>query len=160
MLKRTTTSLPWPRPDLDVILLAILAAGFLGYLIWNRSAPIRAGGWRVGAGLGAAAIIVVGAVSAIRGDEWVGLPLVGIGLILALLGRAGRGGFRSAGPAPGEPMSPDEARSILGVGQGASAQEIRTAYMRLMKRNHPDQGGTSGLASKLNAARDRLLGSR
>jgi hypothetical protein len=142
-----------------VSLLAILAVGFLGYFIWTRSAPIRAGGWRVGAGLGAAALVVVGAVVAIRGDAWVGLPLVALGLSLAFSGRVARGGFRRPPPAD-EPMSLSEARSILGVPDGASAAEIKAAYVRLMKRNHPDQGGTSGLASKLNAARDRLLRQR
>ena len=55
-------------------------------------------------------------------------------------------------------MSPDQARSILGVGPQASADEIQAAYLRLIRRNHPDQGGSSGLAAQLNAARDVLLG--
>ena len=54
-------------------------------------------------------------------------------------------------------MSANEARAILGVETGATPAEIRTAYTRLMKRAHPDQGGTAGLAAQLNAARDRLL---
>jgi hypothetical protein len=140
-----------------VILLAILAAGFVGYFLWSRSAPIRAGGWRVGAGLFSAVLVVTGAVTAIRGDEWVGLPMVMVGLFLAFVGRVGRGGFKRTPMERAEPMNLSEARSILGVGEGASAAEVKAAYMRLMKRNHPDQGGTSGLASKLNAARDRLL---
>ncbi len=141
-------------------LFAILAAVFVGYVLWSRSAPIRKGGWRVGAGLIAAALIVTGAVTAIRGDEWVGLPMVAVGLILAFAGRVGRGRFRRPPTDRAEPMSLNEARSILGVREEASAAEVKAAYMRLMKRNHPDQGGTSGLASKLNAARDRLLRDR
>ena len=39
----------------------------------------------------------------------------------------------------------------------ATPQEINAAWKRLMGRAHPDQGGTEGLASRLNAARDRLL---
>jgi curved DNA-binding protein CbpA len=54
-------------------------------------------------------------------------------------------------------MSPGEARSLLGVSADATPQEINTAWKRLMGRAHPDQGGTEGLASRLNAARDRLL---
>jgi len=54
-------------------------------------------------------------------------------------------------------MSAGEARSILGVGPDATAAEIEAAYKRLMRMAHPDKGGTSGLASQLNAARDRLL---
>jgi len=54
-------------------------------------------------------------------------------------------------------MSAEAARSILGVPAGASPEEIKAAYTRLMRSVHPDKGGTSGLAAQLNAARDRLL---
>jgi curved DNA-binding protein CbpA len=54
-------------------------------------------------------------------------------------------------------MSADEARSILGLGPDATADDVRAAYTRLMRLAHPDKGGTSGLAAQLNAARDRLL---
>ena len=50
-----------------------------------------------------------------------------------------------------------QARSILGVEESASRAEIQAAYTRLMKRAHPDKGGSEGLAAQLNAARDRLL---
>lgn len=138
-------------------LFVILAVGFVGYVLWTRSAPIRAGGWRVGAGLISAVLIVTGTVAAIIGKEWLALPMVALGLTLAFFGRVGRGRFKRPPPERAEAMSVTEARSILGVGEGASTADIKAAYMRLMKRNHPDQGGTSGLASKLNAARDRLL---
>jgi curved DNA-binding protein CbpA len=55
-------------------------------------------------------------------------------------------------------MSEAEARSLLGVPQAATREEIRAAYLRLIRRAHPDHGGTSGLAAQLNAARERLLG--
>ena len=54
-------------------------------------------------------------------------------------------------------MSADHARSILGVRPGATPAEIESAYRRLIRRAHPDQGGSDGLAAQLNAARDRLL---
>jgi DnaJ-class molecular chaperone len=54
-------------------------------------------------------------------------------------------------------MSLNEARSILGVTEEATSEEIQAAYTRLMRLAHPDKGGTSGLAAQLNAARDRLL---
>jgi curved DNA-binding protein CbpA len=55
-------------------------------------------------------------------------------------------------------MSLEEARAVLGVPAGATREEIRAAYTRLMRSVHPDKGGTAGLAAQLNAARDRLLG--
>lgn len=54
-------------------------------------------------------------------------------------------------------MDVTEAREILGVGANASAREIRMAYRKMMRRNHPDQGGSAYLAGKINAARDVLL---
>jgi DnaJ-class molecular chaperone len=54
-------------------------------------------------------------------------------------------------------MSEQEARGLLGVSEGATPEEIQTAYVRLMRRVHPDAGGAPGLAERLNAARDRLL---
>lgn len=54
----------------------------------------------------------------------------------------------------------DEAYRILGLKPGASENEIRDAYHRLIKRVHPDRGGTAALAAQINEARDQLLGDR
>ncbi len=62
--------------------------------------------------------------------------------------------------APADRMTVAEARAILGVGEGATVEDIRLAYARLIRKAHPDHGGTDGLAAQLNAARDRLLGRR
>ena len=59
---------------------------------------------------------------------------------------------------PAGPMSVDEARAVLGVGPEATPEEIRAAHHRLMKKLHPDQGGSNRLASEVNAAKDLLLG--
>jgi uncharacterized membrane protein HdeD (DUF308 family) len=61
--------------------------------------------------------------------------------------------------APGT-MSAGQALEILGLKAGATEQEIRAAYNRLMKRVHPDSGGTNFFAKQLNDARDALLGRR
>ena len=65
-----------------------------------------------------------------------------------------------ARPARRERMDLADARAILGVEEGATVEEIRLAYARLMRQAHPDHGGTDGLAAQLNAARDRLLGKK
>jgi hypothetical protein len=54
-------------------------------------------------------------------------------------------------------MRPSEARALLGVGEGASSDEIRAAHRRLIAKVHPDAGGSQGLATRVNAARDALL---
>lgn len=72
---------------------------------------------------------------------------------------ADRGGAEGAGPGAG-PMSLDpdaEAYDVLGLAPGATADDVREAHRRLMKGVHPDQGGSNYLASKINAAKDRLL---
>ena len=55
------------------------------------------------------------------------------------------------------PMRPSEARALLGVGEGASSDDIRAAHRRLIAKVHPDAGGSQGLATRVNAARDALL---
>ena len=45
---------------------------------------------------------------------------------------------------------------VLGLAPGASVEDVRAAYRRLIRRVHPDLGGTSALAALLNAAKERL----
>jgi hypothetical protein len=78
-----------------------------------------------------------------------------LALLLAYLDR--RGTARDAGPPPGQPpMTEAEAYSVLGLAPGASLDEVRAAYRRLMKRVHPDLGGSTALAAMLNAAKQIL----
>ena len=71
-------------------------------------------------------------------------------------------------PRPGTPpppprqsggaMSRAEAYQVLGLKPGANEAEIRDAHRRLMRAAHPDSGGSDWLATRINQARDVLLG--
>jgi hypothetical protein len=139
-----------------MILLAALAA--LGFWWWLRKRRQKI----PAAWLGMAGTLI-GTVLAARGLPLIGALLVaGSGLWLrygaALLGKAGQ-------PQPPNPADPRllgraEAAALLGVSPDADAATIHAAYRRLMARNHPDAGGSAGLAAQINAARDLLLKSK
>ncbi len=56
--------------------------------------------------------------------------------------------------------SKTEALEILGLEDGASKDEIKAAYKRLMQKVHPDHEGSEWMAAKLNQAKDLLLKDR
>ncbi|KQQ23832.1 molecular chaperone DnaJ [Methylobacterium sp. Leaf123] len=69
----------------------------------------------------------------------------------------GNGDPRPGGAAKPGSMTEEEAYQVLGLERGASLEDVRTAHRTLMKRLHPDQGGSVERAARVNAARDRLV---
>jgi DnaJ family protein C protein 19 len=73
-------------------------------------------------------------------------------------GAARRPRFSRPATAPRGGMTREEAYDVLGLAPGADAEAIRVAHRRLMRAAHPDSGGSDWLASRVNQARDLLLG--
>lgn len=139
-----------------------LGGAALALYLWatRRTSPfLKRREWRIVGGVLSLAAFTAAVFVGTRGG-W------GAAAVLCILGLWFAASARKSAPASAPPatasrdMSLDEARRILGVGAGASEDEIKSAYARLMRAVHPDKGGTAGLAAQLNAARDRLLKSR
>ena len=54
-------------------------------------------------------------------------------------------------------MTLDEAYRNLGFKPGATREDVIAAHRNLDSRFHPDQGGSTYLASQVNEAKDVLL---
>ena len=142
-----------------MILLALAAALLLGAALGARGfhhlgRSLR-GPWRPGAGMGAVLALFTALAMLARGEWLFGLPLLAVAGVLAASARRRPPRVRP-GPQPSG-LSRREAAALLGVAETATPAEVEAAHRRLMRRAHPDVGGTAGLAAQLNAARETLL---
>jgi hypothetical protein len=127
-----------------------IVAAVIGMLVFL----VRLGQVRLAA-IGAVALAVV---------RWVApLLLRLLPFLLPLLGKRAASRQAPPGAPPGtaprhtSSMNHAEALEVLGLSEGASDDEVRAAYAELIKKVHPDRGGTTYLAARVNLARDLLL---
>lgn len=140
---------------------------------WRKAPPDKAKKALVGAVLAA---LVIGGAALVFTGKLAGLfaivaglsPWIGRAMRLHQLWRTLRGltnGARPGTQAPPPPSPPADtamtraqALEVLGLAPGATPDEIREAHRRLMRSAHPDAGGSTWIAARLNQARDILLG--
>jgi DnaJ-domain-containing protein 1 len=136
-----------------LVLLALLGAAF-----WFSRQKTEHAARMVRIMLGGGALLA-GILLSLRGSGILGAPLGLFGL--SLLGVAARGRPSGTHSSPSPPtnhrMDVEQAREILGVSADASEDDIRQAHRELMKKLHPDVGGSSTLARQVQEARDVLL---
>ncbi|NBW08861.1 MAG: molecular chaperone DnaJ [Caulobacteraceae bacterium] len=133
--------------------LAAIAVWALVRLGRQSEKPGR-GHWRIAATVLGAVLLAGAVLAGSHGAYLATAGMVAAGAYLIFSSRIRAVAPRAARP---EPLSEAEARAVLGVSSTATKAEIHEAWRRLMGRAHPDQGGTEGLAARVNAARDRLL---
>ena len=137
---------------MGLIWLVLAAIGVWAVVrLGRQSERAGRGHWRISATVLSGVLLACGVLALSKGSWVLGTGLAGAGLWLALASR-----IRSILPKSADDLTEAEARAILGVGPTATADDINVAWRRLMARAHPDQGGSEGLAARVNAARDRL----
>lgn len=63
-------------------------------------------------------------------------------------------------PPPDKNVSDLSLTSPLGIRESAAEAKVKEAHRRIMIANHPDAGGSSYIATKVNEAKDMLVGKK
>ncbi|KIL97324.1 DnaJ domain protein [Paramagnetospirillum magnetotacticum MS-1] len=158
-------------------LLLLVGGGFAlwwGWHWWRKASPDKARKALIAAVLAA---LVLGGILLVVTGKLAGLAAIAAGLspwigralrlhqmwqsVKRMTGRDAPSG-QTPPPPPQPPadtaMSRAQAYEVLGIPPGASPEEIQEAHRRLMRSAHPDAGGSTWIAARLNQARDVLLG--
>ncbi|AZU03837.1 heat shock protein DnaJ-like [Glycocaulis alkaliphilus] len=150
---------------MNILFAVLIALGAMVMLAWLFARAKPSSVVKTGRSVAAVVVIALGVLMTMRGMGILGVPMVlaGIGFLLTgtWRGRGAQGSARGDRPHPrpqGESMSLAEARATLGVEPGASHDEIQRAYREMMKKVHPDTGGSGALARRVQMARDLLIG--
>lgn len=159
---------------LRLILVAVALFAVWWGLRWlSRTSPAKAKKAMIAGGLGLLVLlgIVLVATGKLAGlfavaaglSPWITRAMRLHGLWLGIRRMTG-----GAGPGPGprqeerpateSTMTRQQAYEVLGLTPDATPEEIKAAHRRLMRTNHPDSGGSTWIAARLNQARDLLLG--
>lgn len=132
---------------------AFLLVAVALWLLWTGRLQRMTGTDGVILGLG-----IVGAIMASHGNMLFGGGVMAVAAIYA--GKRSSAKYSTSarnGTSGAEPPAVAEARSLLGLSEEYDAEAVREAHRRLIIKVHPDAGGTSALAEKINDARDVLL---
>ncbi len=101
------------------------------------------------------AVVAAGRIDRIKRDLlWQVARGLGVGRVeLAQIEAMARA--RRAGGAGGDFVSLEDAYGVLGVEPGASDEEVKTAYRRLMNQHHPDKLVSRGLPESMMGVAER-----
>lgn len=146
------------------MILVGLGLGALGLLLWAANAFSRADiaslkallAWIVALGG-----LALGTMLLLTGR---GALAVGAAVLLGPLAWSWWQESQGKPSAPSKPrtgkMDRAEALDVLGLVDPVSDADVRAAWVQMMRVAHPDGGGSHGLASRVNQARDVLLKGR